>query len=71
MDTVAYFEQKARQCRRLVRATNDERTVAGLTAMAEEFEAKAKAMEATSRTIDLLGNGVSGSLTPNDKDDAT
>ena len=37
--------------------------------MVEEFEAKAKAMNATSRTIDLLGNGSTGTLTPDDKGD--
>lgn len=69
MDGTAYYEQKARQCRRLARATNDERTIAGLTALAEEFDAKAKAMVATSRTVELLGNGTTGSLTPDDEGD--
>ena len=69
MVTAAYFLEKARQCRRLARATNDDRTIKGLTALAEEFEAKAKAAEASSRTIDLLGNGVTGSLVPGDEGD--
>ncbi len=69
MVTAAYFLEKARQCRRLARATNDDRTITGLTALAEEFEAKAKAAEASSRTIDLLGNGVTGSLVPGDEGD--
>ena len=57
MDQVAYFQEKARQCRRLARVTNDDRTIEGLTALAEEFDAKAKAAEAAGRTIDLLGDG--------------
>ena len=66
MDDSMYYSEKARQCRRLVRATNDERTIQGLTAMAEEFEAKAKAAVASSRTVDLLGDGTPGSLVPDD-----
>ena len=52
MASAAYFQEKARQCRRLARATNDDRTLKGLAALAEEFEAKAKAAEASGRTID-------------------
>ena len=51
MDTVSYYSEKARQCRRLTRATNDERAIEGLTALAEEFQAKAKAAQACTRTI--------------------
>ena len=64
MDTVSYYSEKARQCRRLTRATNDERAIEGLTALAEEFQAKAKAAQAYTRTIDLLGNGTPGRLVP-------
>ena len=66
LETEAYFLKKARQCRRLLRATNDERASRGLSAMADEFEAKAKAAQAASHTIDLLGDGSPGSLVPND-----
>ena len=69
MDTAAYYSEKARQCRRLARATNDRRANEGLTAMAEEFEAKAKAAQASSRTIDLLGDGKPGRLVPGDDKD--
>ena len=69
MVTATYFLEKARQCRRLARATNDDRTIKGLTALAQEFEAKAKAAEASSRTVGLLGNGETGSLVPDDKGD--
>ena len=69
MEDAAYFAEKAQQCRRLVRATNDSRTIEGLTAMAAEFDAKAKSAEASTHTISLLGNGVIGSLTPDDKGD--
>ena len=70
MVTAAYFLEKARQCRRLARATNDDRTIKGLMALAEEFEAKAKAAQASSRTVDLLGNGETGSLVPDYKGDS-
>ena len=66
LETAAYYLEKARQCRRLLRATNDERASQGLSAMADEFEAKAKAAQASSHTIDLLGDGSPGSLVPND-----
>ena len=66
METAAYYLEKARQCRRLLRATNAERAFQGLTAMADEFEAKARAAQASSNTVELLGNGAPGSLVPND-----
>ena len=71
METVDYLRQKARQCRRLARATNDARTIAGLTAMAEEFEAKASGITATDRTKGLPGNGQIGRLMPDDAGDPT
>ena len=66
MGQIAYFLEKARQCRRLTRATNDERTIEGLTALAEEFDAKAKAAEAAGRTVGLLGDGTPGRIVPGD-----
>ena len=64
VDAITYYLEKARQCRRLARATNDERANEGLSAMADEFEAKAKALETAERTIDLLGDGTPGRLVP-------
>jgi hypothetical protein len=69
MTTAQYFLEKARQCRRLARATNDDRTIEGLSALADEFDAKAKAAEASNRTVGLLGNGETGSLVPGDEGD--
>ena len=69
LDPALYFLEKARQCRRLARAINDERAIEGLTAMADEFEAKAKAAQASTRTIDLLGDGSPGRLVPHEDGD--
>lgn len=69
MNEDAYFAEKARQCRRLARATNDERAIQGLSALAEEFESKARAASARERTQDLLGNGKTGHLVPDDAGD--
>lgn len=71
MDTAAYYLEKARQCRRLTRATDDERVFAGLTALAEEFDAKAKAAQASPRTVDLLGDGTPGRIVPNESGEPT
>jgi hypothetical protein len=56
-DTAEYFSEKARQCRRLVAAIDDKQAIAGLEALAIEFDAKAAAAEAQARSIALLGNG--------------
>ncbi len=69
METASYMLEKARQCRRLAGATNDSPTIEGLTALAEEFDAKADAAEKTAHTVDILGNGKTGSLMPDDKGD--
>ena len=67
METAHYFFEKMRQCRRLAKATNDARTIEGLTILASEFEFKAKAAEARDRSAALLGNGAAGTLMPNDE----
>ena len=59
--------RKTRQCRRFLRATDDVRTIGGLTVLAEKFDAKAEAVQASARTLDLLGDGIPGSLVPDDE----
>ena len=58
METAAYFLEKAAQCRRLADAITrwDDPTKAALSALADEFEANAKAIlarEAAARQIGL------------------
>jgi gamma-glutamyl phosphate reductase len=67
MSTKEYFEQKARQARRLLHGINDPQAREALTAMAEEFDAKAAVIDAeesakvaAQRCIDLMGNGEPG-----------
>ena len=64
MTSREYYQQKARQCRRLADSVNDNFAQAGLIALAEEFDAKAEFVEAKDaldtahqRSVDLLGNG--------------
>ena len=45
MDAVEQLLEKARQCRRLALAANDDRATAALVAMAKEFEAAASLAE--------------------------
>ena len=66
MDQASYYLEKVRQCRRLIRSINDERAIEGLTALAQEFEAKAKAAQAAEHTVDLLGDGKPGRLVAGD-----
>lgn len=68
-ETAEYYFEKAKQCRRLIRAINDDRAIEGLTAMAEEFEAKGKAAQAVARTQELLGDGKPGRLVRGDNQD--
>ena len=58
METAAYFREKARQCRRLFWALADEPAITVLTALAREFEAKAREAEESDLTIDHPGDDV-------------
>ena len=60
VETAAFYLERAKQCRRLARAAVDERTVESLTAMAEEFEADAKATKASAPPVDP-GSDIDGS----------
>ena len=51
MEHAEYFAEKARQCRRLLRATDDSRTIDSLTELAKEFDAKAESAEASTCTL--------------------
>lgn len=57
VDGVAYYLEKAQRCRRLARATSDAQAIKGLSALADEYDAKAKAVEASNRRADLLSDG--------------
>ena len=69
MEDAEYFAEKARQCRRLLHANTDPRTVEALTVLSAEFEATAKAIEVFARTAPSVGHGGGGRFAPDDKDD--
>jgi hypothetical protein len=57
METAAYFLEKAAQCRRLADAITrwDDPTKAALSALGDEFEANAKAIQAREATARQIG----------------
>lgn len=61
MKTALDLQDMARRCRRLARGSMDGRTTRELTSLAEEFEARARAMAAEGPEPDLLSRGTSGS----------
>lgn len=64
VESSEYLRGKMSQCRRLAKATLDARTLADLSALADEFEAKAKEVEARTRSARMLADGSSGYLAP-------
>ena len=57
MEEIAYFREKAAQCRRLAESIVGDPTSNALLRLAEEFEAKAAACDARQRTALAIGVG--------------
>jgi len=62
METATYFLEKAAQCRRLADAINrwDDPTKVALSALADEFEANAKAIQARAMAARQIGGDPTG-----------
>jgi len=57
MPLIAYFREKAAQCRRLAANIAGDPTAEALLRLAEEFDAKAAAQVARERTALAIGDG--------------
>ena len=69
LEDAAYFAEKARWCRRLLRTSTDPGAIESLTALAKEFDATAKAIEAFTYATPHLADDVHDRHVPDDRGD--